>query len=78
MSELSAAESSDIQEYLGFVGHEAAETTEQVSDTSVKYLALEDYSTRDPRQLCLRKEDIVFVMEMNEDGKCTTHALLWK
>ena len=63
------AESSDIQEYLGFVGREAAETREQVSDTTVKYMALEDYSTRDPRQLCLRKEDIVVIIEMSEDGK---------
>lgn len=67
--------SEDLQKYLGFVGPEnmAAGSTEDTEvgsteDTEVKYVAVQDYHTEDPCQLCLTKEEIVLVMEKSEDG----------
>ena len=37
-------------------------------DTEVKYVAIQDYYTEDPCQLCLTREETVLVMEKSEDG----------
>lgn len=57
----------DIQKYLGFVCRENTEL-EHASAMPPKYVAIENYVTEDPRQLCLRKEEVVMVAEMSEDG----------
>ena len=35
----------------------------------MQYMVVEDYSTNDPRQLCLRKDETVVVIEKSEDGE---------
>ena len=36
--------------------------------TELKYVAIEDYETDDPRQLSFIKEEVVLVIEKSEDG----------
>lgn len=57
----------DLQKYLGFACHE----NPNGEDTTVQqqYMAVEDYYTEDPCQLCLKKDETVLVIEMCEDGK---------
>ena len=37
--------------------------------TWMQYVVVEDYATKDPRQLSLRKNEILVVIEKSEDGK---------
>lgn len=53
-----------IQKYLG---HACRDSTD-VSVMELSYVALEDYQTNDPQQLCLEKEKTVLVIEKSEDG----------
>jgi len=54
--------------YLGFVSSAAV----QELDQSLKYIAIEDYHTEDPRQICFKKGTPLIVVETSEDGKILT------
>lgn len=58
----------DLQKYLGFACHENP-NPEDKAVKQLKYMAVEDYHTEDPCQLCLKKDEMVLVIEMSEDGK---------
>ena len=57
----------DIQQYLGFVCK--VEVEPAANTMPPKYIAIEEYNTKDSRQLCLRKGETVLVIEKSEDGK---------
>lgn len=60
--------SSPCSRYLGFVSSAAV----QELDQSLKYIAIEDYHTEDPRQICFKKGTPLIVVETSEDGKILT------
>lgn len=63
--------SDDLQKYLGFACDEKiGESLDAVDEntTQLKYVAVEDYYSEDPRQLCLEKNEMVLIVEMSEDG----------
>ncbi len=39
-----------------------------VTSAWMQYVVVEDYLTKDPRQLCLRKDETLVVIEKSEDG----------
>lgn len=55
-------------------GTEAA--TEEV-DIALQYVAIEDYSTNDTRQLCFTEGEQVIVIEKSEDGQCMQNNVLF-
>jgi hypothetical protein len=60
--------SDDLQKYLGFACEESPPGTGDGDTAQLKYVAVEEYQTNDPRQLCLEKDEMVLVVEMSEDG----------
>ncbi len=38
-------------------------------DSEMKYVAIEDYSTTDPRQLSFKQGDLMIILEKSEDGE---------
>lgn len=59
--------SEDLEKYLGFACHENVGSGDTAAK-QLKYVAIEDYHTEDPCQLCLKKDEMVLVIEMSEDG----------
>ena len=43
--------------------------SESTSALWMQYVVVEDYSTKDPRQLCLKRGETLVVIEKSEDGK---------
>lgn len=41
---------------------------EEITSEELKYEAIEDYHTDDPRQLSMEKEEVILVIEKSEDG----------
>lgn len=60
--------SDDLQKYLGFACDDNLGPGDAEVHTQLKYVAVEDYHTEDPRQLCLEKDEMVLVVETSEDG----------
>lgn len=56
--------SCELQQYLGFACHQS----EHESGLQLKYVAVEDYITEDRNQLCLKRGELVLVVETSEDG----------
>lgn len=59
--------SDDLQKYLGLTCDENL-GPEDTKAMQLKYVAVEDYHTEDPRQLPLEKDEMVLVVETSEDG----------
>ncbi len=61
-----------IKNYLGFVSPAALTDSARADvDSALKYVAIEDYTSDDPRQLCFTEGTQVIVIEKSEDGNYT-------
>ena len=65
------------KKYLGFVS--SAAMTDSVTaevDSAMKYVAIEDYQSNDPRQLCFSEGTLLIVVEKSEDGTSITSVFV--
>ena len=58
--------------YLGLVSPAALEEI----DSSLKYVAIEDYQTDDGRQMSFMEGDHLVVVDKSEDGECVCYTLV--